>query len=95
MSTHCETERLDRLREFCVFSDASSCSVVPIATGAARQVVEFTQIDFLLTGLIMPRSRVRVPLSPPKSMTKTASDIHTVIHRRPVLDAGICGLRGY
>jgi len=27
---------------------------VPIATRATRQVVDFTQIDFLLTGLIVP-----------------------------------------
>jgi hypothetical protein len=32
------------MHEFCVFSAASSCSVVAIATGATRQVVESGEV---------------------------------------------------
>src|SRR5258708_33744683 len=62
--------REDRTRTL-VISPSASAQVLlrpaqlPIATGATRQVVEFTQTGFLLTALIMPRSRVRLPLSTP------------------------------
>ena len=64
-------------------SAASLCSVVPNATGATRQVVEFTRTIFRLSALIMPRSRVRVPLSPPKnqgSVPGTSVTFYTAEH---------------
>jgi hypothetical protein len=44
---------------------AQLCFVVPIATGAPWQVIEFTSYLDPTTEFIMPGSRVRVPPFPP------------------------------